>query len=126
MADEVDLNPSSTLGEVTKKRTRQVEIPPETGDLDIRVYIIILKGGHDIFTKSRTYKAFSVPDGQKIISNFNTETPSISAGILHGLVVNFFGSAALDTMTKIASGDGDVTEQSLMGDGHADYKVSGT
>ena len=124
--DEVDLNPSSTPGEVTKKRSRTVETPPESGDLKIRVHVTILQKGQDTFTKSRYFREISIKDGQNIVSNFNTETPSTSAGVLHGLVVKYFGSTALGMIDKIASGDGDVTEYSLMGDGYADYKVSET
>ena len=122
--DEIDLNSSSTSGEVKKKRTRPVDTPPESGILLVRVHSVVLKGGKDTFTKSRYYRDFSVPEGEKIVSSPDAETPFISAGILHGIVVNFFGTTALETISKIASGDGDVTEHSLIGDSHADYKVS--
>ena len=122
--DEIDLNPSSTAGEVPRKRTRPVDTPPESGFLQIRVYFVVLKAGEDTFTKSRYFREFSVPEGEKIVSSPDAESPFVSAGILHGIVLNFFGAAALATISKINSGDGDVTEHSLIGNSNTDYKVS--
>lgn len=123
IADKIDLNPSSTSGEVKKKRNRPVDTPQESGILLIRVHSVILRRGKDTFTKSRHYRDFRVPEGEKIVSSPDAETLLISAGILHGIVVNFFCTTALETISKITSGDGDVTEHSLIGDGHADYNV---
>ena len=122
--DEIDLNPSSTSGEVKKKRNRPVDTPQESGILLIRVHSVMLRGSKDTFTKSRHYRDFSVPEGEKIASSPDAETLLISAGILQGIVVNFFCTTALETVSKITSGDGDVTEHSLIGDSHADYNVS--
>ena len=72
----------------------------------------------------RQNRDFSIPEGVKIVLSPDEETPFISAGILHGIVVNFFGTTTLETISKIAFGDSDVTEHSLIGDSYADYKVS--
>ena len=121
--DEVDLNPLSTNIEVKKKRPRPLESPPEDGSLFITVFSIVLRGGSDTFTKSRFSREIVIPVAQKFITSPNTVEPIISSGTIHGLIVDYFGSLADETIAKITSGDGDVSEHSLVGDSHADYKV---
>ena len=50
--------------------------------------------------------------------------PQISAGSLHGVIIKFFGATADATIAKILSGDGEVSEHSLIGNSTADYNVS--
>ena len=45
-------------------------------------------------------------------------------GTLHGLLVDKFGSMARDVISQINSGDGEITEQSLVGDSRHGYQVS--
>ena len=124
--DLVDLNPISTSTKVEskKKKERPVENPPDDGALIITLYSIVLKGGTESFTRSRFSREISIPMAQKFVSDSAKESPSIIAGVLHGLIINHLGQLAADTIAKIMSGDGEVTEHSLIGDAHADYKVS--
>lgn len=124
MADEeVDLNPTSTKSDAPKKRARPTDTAPESGPLDILVYPVVLKSNADTFTKSRIGRLIKIPDGQKHISDGTAEESVISAGVAHGLVVNFLAAAADDTIAKISSGDGEITEYKLVGDRTADYNV---
>lgn len=122
--DEVDLNPVSTRVEVKKKRSNTVLNAPEDGPLNITIHVIVLKGGTASFTKSRFSKEICIPDALKYLSDGDSESPSISAGDLHGLIVKQFAELANDTITKIQSGDGEITEHSLIGNAHADYKFN--
>jgi hypothetical protein len=116
---EVDLNPISTRVEVKKRKTRAVEVAPEDGPLNITIHVIgggeHHKGGTDSFTKSRFTKDFLFPDALEHLSEGSSESPSISAGVLHGLVVKHFAESANDAIAKIQSGDGEITERSFMG-----------
>ena len=125
MAEEnVDLNPISLGGEIKKKRPRPIPVAPLEGNLLITAYSIVLKGGTDTFTKSRFSREVVINDAQKFVCDSTTESPSIFAGTLHGLLIDKFGSMARDVIAKINSGDGEITEQSLVGDSRADYQVS--
>lgn len=121
--EELDLNPVSTKV-AGSKRTRPKEAAPDDGDMMIIVSAIVLKGGGDTFTKSRHYREFSVPLAKQYLEHSSLENPTIPAGVLHGLVVQFFGKTARQTIDKISSGDGEITEHSLIGDSTADYQVS--
>ena len=121
--DEVDLNPTSTKPDAAKKRTCPSETAPESGDLEVLVFPVILKTGGDTLTKSRIGRLFKLPDGQNLVSDSVAESSFISAGVVHGLVVNCFALKADDTIDKIVSGDGEITEYSFVGDRNADYNV---
>lgn len=121
--EEVDLNPTSSKVAGTK-RTRPIVAAPDDGILVITVSPIVLKGGGETLTKSRYYRDFSVPLAKQYLVDSTTENPTILSGILHGLIVDFFGKTALETIAKISSGDGEITEHSLIGDSTADYQVS--
>ena len=122
--EDIDLNPVSTKAPVMKKRPRAVASPPNDGPLIITVHSIVLKGGTDSFTKSRFSREIEIPVAVAHITNPTNSSPTILSGRLHSLVVKYFGQLADRTMEKIASDDGEVTENSLVGDGHADYKVN--
>lgn len=122
--EEVDLNPISSRVEVKKRKARPVEVPPEDGPLNITIHVIVLKGGTDSFTKSRFNKEILIPDALKYLSEGSSESPTMSAGDLHGLVVKYFGELADETIAKIQSGDGEITEHSLIGNAHADFKFN--
>lgn len=122
--DLVDLNPISTKVDSKKKKDRPVENPLDDRALIITLYSIVLKGGTESFTRSRFSREISIPMAQKFISDSAKESPTIIASVLHGLIINYLGQLAADTIAKKMSGDGEVTEHSLIGDAHADYKVS--
>jgi hypothetical protein len=125
MADDlVDLNPVPTKVDSKKKKQRPIESPPDDGPLIITLYAIVLRGGTESFTRSRFSREISIPIAQTFITHSTRETPTILAGALHGIIINYLGHLAADTIAKIVSGDGEVTEHSLIGDAHADYKVS--
>jgi hypothetical protein len=109
---------------VKKRKARAVEVAPEDGPLNITIHVIVLKGGTDSFTKSRFTKDILIPDALEHLSEGSSESPSISAGVLHGLVVKHFAESANDAIAKIQSGDGEITEHSLMGNAHADFKFN--
>ena len=125
MADEnIDLNPISLGGEIKKKRPRPIPVAPTEGNLLITAYSIVLKGGTNTFTRSRFSREVVILDATKFVCDSATDAPSIFAGTLHGLLVDTFGSMARDVISQINSGDGEITEQSLVGDSRHDYQVS--
>lgn len=122
--EEIDLNPKSTATSVVRKRPRAVLTVPDDGPLHITVFSIVLKAGTESFTKSRFSREITIHDAKSRITDPTSSTPTILSGELHGLVVQFFGELAAETLARIYSGDGEVTEHSLIGDGHADCKVN--
>jgi hypothetical protein len=98
--NEVDLNPISTGVEVKKKRARTVVKAPEDGPLNITIHVIVLKGGTASFTKSRFSKDILIPDALQYLTDGDSESPSISAGDLHGLVVKQFAEIAKTSKIK--------------------------
>lgn len=126
MADveEVDLNPISTKPSVVKKRPRPVVAAPNNGPLIITINSVVLKGGTETYTKARLSREISIPDAIGYITNPTEANPTILAGELHGLIVKYFGELAALTIAKIVSGNGEVTEHSLVGASQADYQVN--
>lgn len=122
--EEIDLNPITTKAPAVKKRPREVPTAPANGSLHISVYSVVLKGGSETFTKSRFSRVIEIKNAITSIIDPTSSTPAILSGELHRIVVKFFGELADETMEKIRSGDGEITESSLMGDGHADCKVN--
>lgn len=122
--EEIDLNPKSTTTSVVRKRPRAVLTVPDDGPLHITVHSIVLKAGTVFFTKSRFSREISIHDAMSSITDPTSSTPTILSGELHGLVVKFFSELAAETVAKFYRGDGEVTEHSLIGDGHADCKVN--
>jgi hypothetical protein len=54
----------------------------------------------------------------------NVEFPTICLEDLHKIIIDTFAAKAAVTLAAIASGDGIVTEQSLVGNDRHDFNVS--
>lgn len=54
----------------------------------------------------------------------NVEFPTICLEDLHKIIIDTFAAKAAVTLAAIASGDGVVTEQSLIGNDRHDFNVS--
>lgn len=122
--EEIDLYPITTKAPAVKKRPREVPTAPANGSLHISVYSVVLKGGSETFTKSRFSRVIEIKNAITSIIDPTSSTTAILSGELHRIVVKFFGELADETIEKIRSCDGEITESSLMGDGHADCKVN--
>lgn len=87
-------------------------IPPNDGTLTITVHIISVNSAASSFSKTKRNISFEVPNSARFLSNFdiedpykNLEHPSISATMVHEMVINYFGETASNFLEKVKSGD---------------------
>ena len=109
LIDEIE--EESKQSGVKRKRVRidaPISNPEANGTLTITVHLITTTQTGEQLTKSRKNIIITIEDAGYCIDNIdrvdasnNVLRPLISARNVHGLVVNYFGQGAADTLEKI-------------------------